>query len=174
MLALVNLSTAAAIKPRADSFKLYAYGENITHGLDVFLADGIAYAGSQTPSNASSISNITLSTADSKSGTWMVTTDAGDTFNWGVANSGNTLETVGVANASSSMNTTGFGLYGAWAYRLSDAGEIEMNYRAVPTGVDDLYIIKWAPSATVDDSALLINLRTASPVPITDKNKNKQ
>lgn len=151
---------------------------------------GIAYAGSQTPSNASSISNITcefqgpfcivmtltipVSTADSKSGTWMVTTDAGDTFNWGVANSGNTLETVGVANASSSMNTTGFGLYGAWAYRLSDAGEIEMNYRAVPTGVDDLYIIKWAPSATVDDSALLINLRTASPVPITDKNKNKQ
>lgn len=71
------------------------------------------------------------------------------------------------------MNTTGFGLYGAWAYHLSDAGEIEMNYRAVSTGVDDLYVIKWAPSATVDESALLINLRTASPVPITDKNKNK-
>lgn len=114
-----------------------------------------------------------MSTADSESGTWTVTTDSGDTFNWGIASSGSALETVGVANSSSSMNTTGFGLYGAWAYHLSDAGEIEMNYRAVSTGVDDLYVIKWAPSATVDESALLINLRTASPVPITDKNKNK-
>ncbi|GME26722.1 hypothetical protein GTA08_BOTSDO04156 [Neofusicoccum parvum] len=176
VLTLVHHSTAAALlKPRATSFKLYAYGHNITNGLDVFIADGVAYAGKQAPSNATSVANVTLATTDSDDGAWTVTADSGefDSVYWGISSSGNSMETVGVTNSTSSMNTTGFGLYGAWAYHLSEAGEIEMNYRAVPTGVDDLYVIKWAPSATIDDESLLINLRTASPVPQTDKSKHK-
>lgn len=149
---------------------------------------GVAYAGKQVPSNASSIANITckssihaqdrqesdcsVATEDSQSGTWSVITEDGDSYSWGITDSGSDLETVGIANSTSSMTTTGFGLYGAWAYHVSDAGEIEMNYRAVPTGTDDLYVIKWAAaSTTVDDGALLINLRTTSPVPISDKNR---
>ncbi|KAB2581240.1 hypothetical protein BFW01_g10554 [Lasiodiplodia theobromae] len=172
VLILAQFSSALAIKPRADSFKLYAYGSDISEGLDVFIADGVAYAGKQVPSNASSIANITLATEDSQSGTWSVITEDGDSYSWGITDSGSDLETVGIANSTSSMTTTGFGLYGAWAYHVSDAGEIEMNYRAVPTGTDDLYVIKWAAaSTTVDDGALLINLRTTSPVPISDKNR---
>ncbi|KAL0262875.1 hypothetical protein SLS55_001849 [Diplodia seriata] len=171
VLFLVRFSTAAAIKPRADSFKLYAYGSDIPDGLGVFIADGIAYAGVEVPADVSGITNITLSTEDSQSGTWTVTTDSGQSYAWGITNSGDDLETVGIANSTTTMTTTGFGLYGAWAYHLSDAGEIQMNYRAVPTETEDVYVIKWAAaSTTVDDGALLINLRTASPVPITDKN----
>ncbi|OJD30711.1 acyl-synthetase [Diplodia corticola] len=171
VLLLVRFSSAAVIKPRADSFKLYAYGSDIPEGLSVFIADGVAYAGTDVPADATSIANITLSTEDSTSGTWTVTTDSGDSFAWGITNSGGDLETVGIVNSTTTMTTSGFGLYGAWAYHLSDAGEIQMNYRAVPTGTEGLYAIKWAAaSTTVDDSALLINLRTASPVPISDKN----
>lgn len=40
VLIIAQFSSALAIKPRADSFKLYAYGSDISEGLDVFIADG--------------------------------------------------------------------------------------------------------------------------------------
>lgn len=128
-----------------------------------------------TPLN-DQVSNRSVSTADKESGVWNVTADNGkfDPAIWGITNSGGSLEGVGMAGSNSTMNTTGFGLYGAYAYRLTNSGEMQMNYRAIPTDVDDLYVIKWAPTGTMDNESLLVNLRTTAPMPESDKKKNRR
>ncbi|KAF2087924.1 hypothetical protein K490DRAFT_56496 [Saccharata proteae CBS 121410] len=170
---------AAVLQPRADgsSFMLYAYGTDLsTSGLRVFIADGLAYAGSVAPISATDITNITLSTGDTTDGSWLVTPDsdsdvdwAEDTTYWAIGTSSDSLQSVGLANTTGTT-TEGMGLYGAWAYHLGDSGDIEMSYRATPTTQDDLYLIQWDPSATSDDDSLLVSLKTNAPVPITDKN----
>ncbi|KAK8163967.1 hypothetical protein IWX90DRAFT_487280 [Phyllosticta citrichinensis] len=173
-LAVVHQGGCAVLRPRAENFKLFAYSGEDMVGLTVFASDGLVYAGDSSSLDKSSISNLTISTDDATDSIWHVTVDssnASSTGYWTIQASDSGLETVSVSTSQDSGTTTGFGLYGAWAYHISSSGDIEMNYRATPTETDGLYLIKWDPTSTTDDSATAVQLRTQSPVPVT-KDKN--
>ncbi|KAK7533474.1 hypothetical protein IWX49DRAFT_313996 [Phyllosticta citricarpa] len=174
-LAVAHQGFGAVLRPRAENFKLFAYSGEDMVGLNVFASDGLVYAGDSSSLDRSTISNLTISADDATDSTWHVTVDnsnGSSTGYWTIQGaSDSTLETVSVSTSQDSGTTTGFGLYGAWAYHISNSGDIEMNYRATPTETDGLYLIKWDPTSTTDDSAVAVQLRTQSPVPVT-KDKN--
>ncbi|KAK8249000.1 hypothetical protein IWZ00DRAFT_313195 [Phyllosticta capitalensis] len=175
LLAVVHHSFCAVLRPRAENFKLYAYAGSDMVGLNVFASDGLVYAGDSSSLDRSSVSNLTINADSARDSTWQVTVDSvngSSTGYWTIqAASDSSLETVSISTSEDSGTTSGFGLYGAWAYHISSAGDIEMNYRATPTETDGLYLIKWNPSSTTDDSATPVQLRTQSPIPVT-KDKN--
>ncbi|OCL07333.1 hypothetical protein AOQ84DRAFT_440255 [Glonium stellatum] len=172
--------SASALKPRANqatptTFKLYAYGPNITNGLRFFYGDGQAYIGSSAPPSVTQAVNITLTSTDSDT-TFLVNADSATT-NWTsqpmmyIDTTTNAFEPVGFTTSNTTLSegevTEGFGLYGGWAFHLNDAGTVDMNFYASPTEENDVYLVKWNAASTKATDGISIALRTEAPMVIT-------
>ncbi|KAF9696686.1 hypothetical protein EKO04_005212 [Ascochyta lentis] len=160
---------AASVVSAANSFSLYAYGDNLPTGMKLFHADGQAYLGHKAPSFAAEAVNITLAlTEDLRfvaspegSVSWTsqpsmyIGADAGD------------MKTVGFVSEDKipeGATIKGFGLFGGWAYNNQKAGAIEMNFVATPANETGLYQIKWnAASTKIAGDHVPISLRTEAP-----------
>ncbi|WPH03580.1 Hypothetical protein R9X50_00646200 [Acrodontium crateriforme] len=171
--ALAFVASAAIVRTRADDDttelgSFYAYGQNLS-GLPIFFNHAIAYIGYEASSNASTVANITF-TEQSANSSLTVTpnnTVSLSASNFYINREAGAFSTAGFTNASTSsdsVTTTGFALYGSQLVWISDAGELEQKWWAVPTAnKTNLYTLNWNVENVLSESAVPVVVKNKAP-----------
>ncbi|KAF2687907.1 hypothetical protein K458DRAFT_414976 [Lentithecium fluviatile CBS 122367] len=169
---LVALAACAeSVVSAGVEFHLYAYGNGIKSGLQLFYGDGQAYVGASAPTFVTEAVNITLSQAEE--GTEFVATPD-TTVDWDseptmyIDTTEGAINAVGFVKGNETLGdgetTTGLGLYGGWAFHKVENSTIEMKFIATPTNESDIYLIKWNAGGTKASDEVAVSLRTQAPV----------
>ncbi|KAK5129222.1 hypothetical protein LTR08_003746 [Meristemomyces frigidus] len=143
---------------------IYAYGTNIT-GLEVFVADSVAYVGNISLSTASSASHITFYL----DATSLVATPS----NSSLGNETLAIDTTSGAfkevifNASSTDTgyvSTGFHMYGTMIAWANSEGILASNWYAEETEYAGLWTLKWNTDNLVVDAGKQLVLKNLGPI----------
>ncbi|KAF2760123.1 hypothetical protein EJ05DRAFT_474030 [Pseudovirgaria hyperparasitica] len=153
-------------------FHLYAYSLDSTRGelqgLPVFYGDGKAYAGTAAPAGVSETYNVTLRATTSNT-TFTATPDNGtlpsQAHFYIDTTTPSSFGDVGFTSSStnSTQNITGFGLYGAWAFHVGSADDIQMDWYVEETDTEGTWAIKWNNVGSPVSSGVPVALRTQAP-----------
>ncbi|EFY85485.1 hypothetical protein MAC_08488 [Metarhizium acridum CQMa 102] len=168
------------ISPRGSTqpFQMYAYGPGIG-GLSIFSSGGNAFIGDYQSTNQSQAAPVIITPAHTgvKNGSWIGNPNTTRPVNsidpptWsnrefaipGPESSSNQVGFVTAVNDTSNTITSGFRFYGNVILLLTSDGKWESLWSAVPTAIDDVYLLQWNVTDGEDSNQVPLVLKRTPP-----------
>ncbi|KAH0593802.1 hypothetical protein MHUMG1_08553 [Metarhizium humberi] len=157
---------------------MYAYGPGIG-GLSIFSSGGNAFVGDYQSTNQSQAAPVIITPVNTggDGGSWVATpnttrpVNSTDPPTWssrefaipGPDSASNQVGFVTAANDTSNAITSGFSFYGNVILLTTGDGTWESLWAAVPTAIDDVYLLQWNVTDAEDSNQVPLTLKRIPP-----------